>query len=392
VTCIYREKHRDGWRLQTSVLGVRRKLWLGPITKRQAEQICEHVRHLCLCAETGTRPDQSVILWANSLGDRLHSRLSYWGLIESRSTSRGIRLSDWCDTVLALDKYKAWAKSTRYQMEKVKTLLVDQIGNKAVDAVTVADAEKFQAFLYSRGAIADSHAGKQIKRAKQFFAEAIKARLIERSPFENVKASSQIDKSRKAYITHDAAASILDKCPDQLWRVIFCLARYAGLRVPSEILTLEWTAIDWAKCRMRVVSPKQVRHDHRHVRIVPLSPLLVSELWKLHEQAKDKAVFVCDRYRTASTAQFRKPLLQAVEKAELIAWPKLWMNLRASCRTDWLKIAKPYAVNEWMGHDGKVGESHYDRLTEDDWSSVTAPTEAPTQQQQPSTDTKKPSM
>jgi hypothetical protein len=98
----------------------------------------------------------------------------------------------------------------------------------------------------------------------------------------------------------------------------------------------------------------------------------------LSEQSAEGEVYIVNKYRSANTSQFRKPLLQAIQKAGFEDWPKLWMNLRASCRTDWLKIAPSHVVNQWLGHDGKVGEKHYDRITEGDWATVTAPTITPT--------------
>lgn len=37
-------------------------------------------------------------------------------------------------------------------------------------------------------------------------------------------------------------------------------------------------------------------------------------------------------------------------------------------------LAPVHAVNEWMGHDGKVGSKHYDRVKESDREKVISPT------------------
>lgn len=43
---------------------------------------------------------------------------------------------------------------------------------------------------------------------------------------------------------------------DPNWRTIVGLARYGGLRCPSEVLSLRWELVDWENDRMVVDSPK----------------------------------------------------------------------------------------------------------------------------------------
>jgi hypothetical protein len=34
-------------------------------------------------------------------------------------------------------------------------------------------------------------------------------------------------------------------CPDAQWRLLVALARYGGVRTPSESLAIEWSHVDW---------------------------------------------------------------------------------------------------------------------------------------------------
>src|SRR6266849_6310224 len=45
------------------------------------------------------------------------------------------------------------------------------------------------------------------------------------------------------------------------WRLIFALARFGGLRCPSEFVPLKWEHVDWARNRFWVTSPKTERHQ-----------------------------------------------------------------------------------------------------------------------------------
>lgn len=379
MTSIYHDKKKNGWRLETYVKSVRRKLWLGAISKSQADTIKANIHALKLAFETGTTCERHVLVWTNRIDKRLADQLAIWLLIEPRDAQAStIKLSAWLRDYLANPINATWSKSTRYQMTKVSELLLSQLGDKSLDRVNEADAEVFSRYVYGLESISESHAGKQVKRAKQFFHYAVKKRILEKNPFGSLRASTQIDATRKAYISPEAAEKIMEQLPSQLWRVLFALARFAGLRMPSEPLALEWNAVDWTRSRLTVTAPKQIRHKHRAKRVVPLSPSVIRELLALSEQSAEGETYIVNKYRSANTSQFRKPLLQAIQKAGFEDWPKLWTNLRASCRTDWLKINPPHVVNQWLGHDGKVGEKHYDRITDGDWATVTTPTIAPT--------------
>ena len=64
------------------------------------------------------------------------------------------------------------------------------------------------------------------------------------------------------------------------------LARYAGLRCPSEVGALTWADVNWEKGRLTVRSKKAEHHGADHaVRVVPISPDLRAILADASEQA-----------------------------------------------------------------------------------------------------------
>lgn len=71
-----------------------------------------------------------------------------------------------------------------------------------------------------------------------------------------MKAPSQVNESRKAFIGLETTYKVLETCPDAEWRLIFALSRFGGLRCPSEHLAITWNDMDWEKCKFRVDSPK----------------------------------------------------------------------------------------------------------------------------------------
>ena len=79
-------------------------------------------------------------------------------------------------------------------------------------------------------------------------------------------------------------AQVLAACPDHEWCLLLALARYGGLRTPSEPLALEWADVNWERNRFRVVAPK-TEHQDGGERWVPLFPELRPHL----EEAFDRA-------------------------------------------------------------------------------------------------------
>ncbi len=139
----------------------------------------------------------------------------------------------------------------------------------------------------------------KIYLAKQYFRVAVRRRIIRDNPFEGIKTTAPANPDRMAFVTRGDIQKVLDACPDAEWRLIFALARYGGLRTPSETLGLRWGDIDWANNRITVHSPKTEHHAGKDQRIIPLFPELLPHLQESFDHAVEGAEFVITRYRDA---------------------------------------------------------------------------------------------
>ena len=83
--------------------------------------------------------------------------------------------------------------------------------------------------------------------------------LIASSPFAELRAGSQSNPDRAYYVDAESIRAILGACPDDQWRAIVALSRFAGLRCPSEIAALRWGDVNWERGRLTVRSPKARR-------------------------------------------------------------------------------------------------------------------------------------
>src|SRR5438876_372101 len=89
----------------------------------------------------------------------------------------------------------------------------------------------------------------EIKIKVEALKAAVRADLLHRNPFDDLKAAGNPNKERQRFISREDTLRVLDACPDAEWRLIVALSRYGGLRCPSEHLSLAWPDVDWERGR-----------------------------------------------------------------------------------------------------------------------------------------------
>ncbi len=252
--------------------GVRRTIRLGKMTMKQAEWIKIRVEQLLTAQITGAL-DPEAAKWLQNMDDTMHDRLARQGLAESRE--KGDRtLSGFLDAYFdALDV----KETTRTRYGQTRKLLEKHFG-KAHDIrkIRTKDADEWRASLVDR--YAPAKVAREVGLARMFFGRAMRWGLISTNPFAGVKAGSQRNRERLHYVTPEDTAKLLTAAGNADWRCIIALARYGGLRCPSEVLAVRWEDVDWDAGRVRVRSPKTDGHDGKGERVLPLFPELRDEL------------------------------------------------------------------------------------------------------------------
>jgi hypothetical protein len=123
--------------------------------------------------------------------------------------------------------------------------------------------------------LGENTARKRCAIAKQIFADAVDRELIVRNPFGKLEGLTVgASSGRDYFVTREEADKVIAACPDNQWKLIFALARYGGLRCPSEHLALRWGDIDFEAGRFVVRSSKIEHHDGKGSRVVPMFPEL----------------------------------------------------------------------------------------------------------------------
>ena len=168
-------------------------------------------------------------------------------------------------------------------------------------------------------------------------------------------------------MSQDDTAHLLEVAPDAQWRLLIALARFGGLGIPTEALSLRWEDIDWDSGRITVHSPKTEHHPGGESRVIPLFPLLRPHLEEAFEQAVPGAEFAIERYRDPRK-NLRTHFLQIIRQAGLQTWPKPWQNLWASRETELAEQHPIHVVCAWIGDSRPVAMKHYLQIGDADFS------------------------
>jgi len=348
--------------------GSRRTIRLGKATLRQAEAVKVKIEQLVLAATglTGV-VDNATAEWLSGLDDGAYEKLSAAGLVTPRASAR---LKDFLEGYIA--KRSDVKPSTTSVYGKVRKNLLDYFGaDKPLREITLGDVDQWRLYLVNKLGLADNTVRRRTGIAKQFFRAALRRKLISENPFDGQKVSVQANRQRDYFITQAEAQKVLDACPNAQWRLMFALARYGGLRCPSEILTLTWGNVNWEKSRMLIHSPKTEHIAGHESRLVPIFPELLPYLQDAFEQAKEGAVYCIEKY-SGKWTNVGVHLRRIICKAGLKPWPKTFQNLRATRETELCERWPEYVVCSWIGNTVAVARKHYLQTTEEHFEQAAA--------------------
>ncbi len=343
-------------------LSKRPKISLGKVTRKQAQVALGHIENLIRAKTTGSVMPQATADYLANATEAVLARLEKVKLIEPRQ-KKVVKLGPFIATYI--DSRDDYAENTRRNHEQtMKDLLECFPADMLLADFTRANADEFRRSLLKKGQ-KETSVRRTCKRAKQYFTEAIKHRIITENPFDTVATADVTDPERQAYISPEMIDKVLDACPDIQWRLIFGFARYGGLRIPSELEGLQWDHILWDQNRFIVHSPKTKRIPGKATREMALLPKLAALLLEAFEaispEDKELHIFPSLGDRSNIRTQARK----IIKRAGFEPWEKLFVNLRSSLETDLMEEFPEYIVCKWIGNSPKVARKHYLQVTDE---------------------------
>jgi len=349
--------------------GERQVIYLGACTVKAAEYWLRRVEALISHQTTGVAHDVELAKWLRDLPDQPYEKLFKVGLAPQRESRPAVTLEELTEAFTTRSTAKR-ATIIGYK-QTLDSLLAFYGPRKRIAAITPESADDWRVSMAAdakggrkRRTTTDNRlspptVAKRVAVAKQLFRRAVRWGWLDKSPFDGLRPGSHANPGRSFYVDERTIQDVLDACPSAEWRAIVALARYAGLRCPSEIGGLTWADVNWEKGRLTVRSQKTEHHGGDHaVRVVPMSPALRAVLEQAFERAAPGETLVAPPAQRGSV-NLRTRLEKIIGRAGYAAWPRLFQNLRASCATDWVERYPAHVVAKWLGHSPKVAATHY---------------------------------
>lgn len=333
----------------------KRTISLGAIDEATARTICGHVSDLVKSAVALSPVPRATAKWLTTIGDALHRKLVKVGLVKSRESQSHATLAPFLDGYIA--GRTDLKPGTRTVLKQVRRALVlffgETIPLTSLNRGVMGDWQRWVKSKYSTATVAAF-----TKKAKQMLQDAVHRELLTENPMRGLKAGSMANKERQRYITAGTIYEVLSACKDVEWQLIFMLARFAGLRIPSEIRGLRWSDVDFVRRRMLVRSPKTEHHKGRESREVPIVPELMPFLRAAFDPENVRVIMLHRGENLGTQAQ------RIIKRAGLTPWPKTFQNLRSSCETDFTAKHELHVVCAWMGNTEAVAMKHYLQVTD----------------------------
>jgi len=358
--------------LFTAPGGKRSAIHLGNMNAKQAKTLKTKVETLASAIAAKLPLDSETSSWLGNIGDEYAAKLAAVGLIPERREA--VSLAGLLE-VYGREKEGKNKPGTKTNHRTISNDLTGFFG-EANDPRTITedDALRFVEHLRERK-LAAATVARRLTRVRSIFEHGLKRKYLLANPFAELKSASYLPPERKAYVSPEDARRLIEAA-NSTWRTIIALARFAGLRCPSEVLMLKWENVNFAMNRMTVSSPKTEGIPGKAYRVMLIFPALRPYLEDAFELAEAGEVYVVggkqgDAYRKASQSangwvncNLRTSFEKIIRRAGLKQWPRIFHTLRASCETDALAVYPINAVTQWMGHSATVALKHYSRVPE----------------------------
>jgi integrase len=347
--------------VQVLVRDRRRTISLNRVSMEDARTIRDHIQRMARSVDWGVPASSETLRWLATISDKLHAKLSDAGLVEARIPSGSLQLDAYFTAYIK--RRSDLKERSLTNLGQVQKFAVGFFGpTRELSRITTGDAKDWRRALAER--YAEATIAMHVKRMRQLYADAIDRKLVTENPFRSVYAGTQSNPDRMYYVSRDDMAKVIEACPDAQWRLLFAMARYAGLRVPSEIRALKWSDIDFGRNRFTVQAAKTEHHVGKSRRTVPIFPELMPHLLSAQASAEVGEPFVFPRLRHQ---QLRTMAQKIIGRAGLTVWVKVFQNLRASCETDLAATNPLHLACAWIGNSTGVAMKHYLQVTDADY-------------------------
>ena len=243
---------------------------------RAVNEVRRLVDMLNACVIAGTGWDPKTAEWVGDLKPVLYDKLAKAGLLPPRAEAEETTLEKFIDRCIDGDQ-KAKPGSKEVWRQGKLGLIAFFGADKPLSAITPGMADDFKLALEStdvtirgqkpgdkkpRRKLASMTVRKRLQFAKMVFRAAVRHKLIEDNPFDDVKIEAAAPDRKHNVSPADTAKLVAASPPGSDWPTIIALARWGGLRCPSEVLSLKLADIHWPDAQAD--TPRSNRLDSRY--------------------------------------------------------------------------------------------------------------------------------
>lgn len=359
--------------------GSRKRVRLGKVPVKTAESWHRRIEALVSDLAAGEPHGRDLAAWLAELPLKLHDRLARAGLADRRAAVATVTVGPFLAAWLEARKPQYKVASVR-AWKQVVDGLTELLGTGfPISEVTPEKAEEYRQRMIGDGLRATT-VHKRLQHARLMFDHAKRRKLLAENPFEYVRHRPGDASERRAYVEKADVRRVIDHAPNQDWRLLIALSRFAGLRVPSEAMSLRWQDIDWDRGRITVPCPKLEHLAGKGYRVIPLFADVRPYLEEAWDRAPDRAEYVfAEEYRRRAQGKhgwagcnLRSTLEKIIKRAKVTQWTRLWHSMRASCETDLAREYPLAVVAKWLGNTAAVAMRHYVDVTDADFDRAAA--------------------
>jgi integrase len=332
-------------------------VFVGKKPRRLAEEVRRHVERLAEAKRANVSVAPETVAWLGGIDAGLRGKLERVGLVAPAAPMLQIELGEFLDRYIDQKKVDVSDTTIRNLRQTKEKLIAFFKARRNVRSITVEEMNQFRAWLVGVAKLSRNTVSTHLRKTKQFFADAVESGLLATNPCRKLRYLQDTrNEDRERFMTPDEAIRVLATCPTAEWRVIFCLARFGGMR-PSEILCLRWEHVVWEENRIRVPGSKG-RQGRKRMRDLPIFAEIADALKELQAERPKQDGQVVLSYSSGDNVGTQ--LSRIIEEAGIEDWERPFQNLRSTRATELAR--KGVAIQDfcrWLGHSPKVALEHY---------------------------------
>jgi site-specific recombinase XerC len=228
-------------------------------------------------------------------------------------------------------------------------------GDKKIASITKFDCERFHAALKKK--LSSSSVSRYFRACRSIFKFAVDSDRLSKNPFVGIASGIEVNPARQVYVDRKTICRVMSCCRDDYDRLLLALARFGGLRIPSEIRQLRFC--DFAGDVIRI--HPETKTGSREVPLFGEIREILSRLVNLGKEPADSS-----RLIFGDLGDFRRRIISAIRAAGVERWTKLFVNLRSSCITDFVERGyQEKTLDAIFGNSSVIRSRHYIQFRKD---------------------------